>query len=130
MTSRLKRLLIKSIVTICLRCNLFQILRLIQKNCNCCNQYRIRQISILVEGVTVSSYITKHCAKKNIQIAYFDSHGEIYAALNTPNNILPANMQAQLLLSDEKKSLFITELVKNKTQNQIKLLNSVIFNKI
>ena len=31
-------------------------------------------------------------------------------------------MQSQLLLSDEKKSLFITELVKNKTQNQLKLL--------
>ena len=82
----------------------------------------IRQISILAEGVTVSSYVTKHCAKKNIQIAYFDSHGEIYAALNNPNNILPDNMQAQLLLSEEKKSLCITELVKNKTQNQLKLL--------
>ena len=31
-------------------------------------------------------------------------------------------MQAQLLLSDEKKSLFIAELVKNKAQNQLKLL--------
>ena len=82
----------------------------------------IRQISILSDGVTVSSYVTKHCARKDIQIAYFDSHGEIYAALNNPNNILPENMQAQLLLSDEKKSLFITELVKNKTQNQLKLL--------
>jgi len=82
----------------------------------------IRQISILAQGVTVSSYVTKHCAKKEIQIAYFDSHGEIYAALNNPNTILPENMQAQLLLSDEKKSLFITELVKNKTQNQLKLL--------
>lgn len=82
----------------------------------------IRQISILSQGVTVSSYVTKHCAKKEIQIAYFDSHGEIYAALNNPSNILPENMQAQLLLSDEKKSLFVTELVKNKTQNQLKLL--------
>ena len=82
----------------------------------------IRQISILAEGITLSSYITKHCAKKEIQIAYFDSHGKIYATINNPSNILPENMQAQLLLSDEKKSLFIAELVKNKAQNQLKLL--------
>ena len=31
-------------------------------------------------------------------------------------------MEAQMLLSDEKKSLFVAELVKNKTQNQLKLL--------
>lgn len=82
----------------------------------------IRQISILSPGVTVSSYVTKHCAKKDIQIAYFDTHGVIYAAVNNPSNILPENMQAQLLLSDEKKSLFIIELLKNKTLNQLKLL--------
>lgn len=82
----------------------------------------IRQISILSEGITISSYVTKYCAKKEIQIAYFDSHGKVYATLNNPDTILPENMEAQMLLSDEKKSLFVAELVKNKTQNQLKLL--------
>ena len=82
----------------------------------------IRQISILSEGVSLSSYVTKHCAKRNIQISYYDSHGEVYASVHSPAGILPVNMQAQLNLSDEQKKRFIIELVRNKIQNQQKLL--------
>ncbi len=82
----------------------------------------IRQISILCDGISISSYITKYCAKKGIHINYIDPRGELYASISGPEKILPQNMQAQLELSDERKQFFIHKLIENKASNQLKLI--------
>ncbi len=82
----------------------------------------IQQISIMCQGVGLSSNITKYCSKNNIAVVFYDHIGNSYAAIKASNQIEPDIMKAQMELSDEKKVYFIKKLVQNKIKNQKKLL--------
>lgn len=83
---------------------------------------QIEQISIISDGVSLSSNVTKYCRKKNIRVIFYNATGQAYASLNGMNTILPSVMEAQMRLSEEKKREFILTLIKNKVRNQGKLL--------
>lgn len=82
----------------------------------------IEHISIISEGVSLSSNVTKYCRKRSIRVVFYDAMGEPYATLEGPETILPSVMEAQMSLSDHKVRYFIQALVTNKIKNQSKLL--------
>ena len=82
----------------------------------------IEHISIISEGVSLSSNVTKYCRKRSIRVIFYDAMGEPYATLEGPETILPSVMEAQMSLSDHKVRYFIQALVTNKIKNQSKLL--------
>ena len=82
----------------------------------------IEHISIISEGVSLSSNVTKYCRKRSIRVVFYDAEGKPYATLEGPETILPSVMEAQMSLSDRKARHFIQALVTNKVKNQSKLL--------
>lgn len=82
----------------------------------------IEHISIISEGVSLSSNVTKYCRKRSIRVVFYDAMGDPYATLEGPETILPSVMEAQMSLSDHKVRHFIQALVTNKIKNQSKLL--------
>lgn len=82
----------------------------------------IEHISIISEGVSLSSNVTKYCRKRSIRVVFYDAMGEPYATLEGSETILPSVMEAQMSLSDHKVRYFIQALVTNKIKNQSKLL--------
>lgn len=83
---------------------------------------QIEQISIVSEGVSFSSNVTKYCRKKSIRVVFYNAVGEAYATLNGMDTILPSVMESQMELDERRSRLFIDLLVRNKIRNQGKLL--------
>lgn len=82
----------------------------------------LKQISIMCDGVAISSSVTKLCQKKEIHLVFYNAKGESYASIQHPQPLQSAIMQLQMGLADHKKIDLIIALIKNKIINQAKLL--------
>lgn len=82
----------------------------------------VKQISIMAEGIGVSSPLVKAVQKYDIPIVFYNHVGEAYATIQKPLHLLPSIIELQLSLADNKKIAFITTLIENKLTNQCKLI--------
>lgn len=83
---------------------------------------QIKHICIMAPGVGLSSSVSQACAKKGIHISFFDKVGECYMVQHGDFERNSEIIELQLNLSQTRKQKFALAIVKNKVNNQLKLL--------
>lgn len=87
----------------------------------------LKHISVISDGVSISSNAVKFCMANNIAIDFFDNHSTHIASVVSPKYLLTTNWQLQGSLSEERRLFVAKQIIIGKLKNQLNLMK--YFNK-
>ncbi len=82
----------------------------------------LKHITILSDGVTISSNAIRFCMSKGIPIDFFDKGCQHLASITSPKYLQTTNWDSQKLLSTEKRLHISKKIIEGKLKNQINLI--------
>ena len=82
----------------------------------------LEHITILTNGVTISSDAVWYCMENNIPIDFFSKSGKHYASVLSPLYIEQSLWKAQSLLSIKQNAYLASRIVLGKLKNQVNLI--------
>ena len=82
----------------------------------------LKHITILSDGVSISSNAIAFCMVKNIPIDFFDSHSLHIASIVSPKFLQTTHWDMQSRLSLEKRVLIAKKIIVGKLRNQLNLI--------
>lgn len=85
--------------------------------------FRLKNILIISNGVSISSNLVRHCAGEGIPITFFDFYGRPYAQVHSPRSPLYGLSLAQSAAATNQKGVYLAKsFVEGKIKNQINLI--------
>ncbi len=82
----------------------------------------LKHITILSEGVTISSNAITFCMDKGIPIDFFDRHNQHIASIISPKYLQTTKWNSQNNMQPEKKIIIAKKIIEGKLKNQINLI--------
>ena len=92
------------------------------KNIKISSTANIEHITILSNGVSLSSNAIQYCARKSIPIDFFDNQGKHIASLMSTKYASTSIWDKQMGMSNEMKSFLGAKIIYGKLKNQLHLI--------